>query len=240
MERLQKIIAAAGVASRRKAEELILAGKVRVNGHTVKELGAKADPAKDVIIVNNKPLEKPAVVTYMMNKPRGVVCSSVQQREEKIVLDLLPPFPRVNPVGRLDKESEGMLILSNDGDLAEKLTHPKYKHRKTYTVECAWDSDAKPISIAELTSKLKAGVSLKDGKLSMDDVSVKPYATGKLTITLTIHEGRNHVVRRACSTFGLTVKRLRRIAIGKLPLTKLAPGQYRVLSAAEVALLLKP
>ncbi len=237
MERLQKIIAAAGIASRRKAEELILAGKVRVNGHTVKELGFKADAASDTIVVNNKPLVKPALITYLLNKPRGYVCSAARQRDEKIVLDLLPPFPRVNPVGRLDKESEGLLLLTNDGALAEKLTHPRFTHKKTYVVECSWDKDAEQLPLAQLTARFAAGVRLKDGLLTVDDIVVKPLAPGRLSITITIHEGRNHILRRACSTFGLTVRKLRRVAVGKLVLNRLAPGEYRTLTSAEVSLL---
>jgi 23S rRNA pseudouridine2605 synthase len=234
-DRLQKLIAHAGLASRREAETLITNGKVRVNGVIVRELGTQADPEVDVILVHNKPLPKPTTVVYLLHKQRGFVCSRKQQADEKLVTELVPPYPRVYPVGRLDKESEGLILLTNDGDLTQKLTHPKHEVPKNYTVTCTWQKNETVRTIAWIEQHLKTGVKLGDGKAKADSIRVKELPNGTLVLQLTIHEGRHHLVRRMCGSIGLEVERLQRTSIGPLTMNRLSPGDYRVLTNKELS-----
>ena len=236
MERLQKIIAASGLCSRRAAEELILAGKVRVNGKIVRELGTQAAPT-DTIAVNERPLPKPHRVVYAVHKPRGVVCTRSAQDESPIITDLVPHYPAVYPVGRLDKDSEGLILLTNDGALTATLTHPKHLVSKRYRILARKKLEAKQLTAAEIERKLANGISLSDGKLQANNIRITLQGTDFL-IDLTIHEGRQHVLRRACSVLGLNVKRLARMQIGSLTLAKIPLGKYRLLSDVEIAGLL--
>lgn len=234
-ERLQKLIAASGYTSRRKAEELIIAGKVRVNGKIIRELGVKAS-TNDEIVVNGTLLEKPDTVTYLLYKPRGVICSRRSQgSKDKLVTSLVPEKPTVYPVGRLDKESEGLILLTNDGALTHKLTHPSSHVIKEYRVHAAWKGEGMEPDAPTLQTRLQAGVRLSDGKIVPDRVQVrKGEQPGHVILILAIHEGRHHAVRRMCAAAGYRVKRLERTAIGSLKDTRLKLGQYRRLSGQEL------
>ncbi|WP_152393997.1 pseudouridine synthase [Paenibacillus guangzhouensis] len=231
MERLQKILAAAGVASRRKCEELILEGKVEVNGETVKTLGVKADPTQDVITVNGRAIQSESKVYLMMNKPKGVITSATDPKGRKVVTDYVTGIKeRVYPVGRLDYDTEGLLLLTNDGEFANLLTHPKHHVPKTYlaTVEGVPHGDK--------LEKLKEGIMLEDGmtapaEVEYQDINVEEK---QATIRITIYEGRNRQVRRMFDAISHPVVRLKRIKFGDLSLMNLKRGRTRALTPNEV------
>ena len=232
-ERLQKILSRCGVASRRKAEELIAARRVRVNGNTA-QLGDSADETQDVIEVDGVRLKRAAEpVCVMLNKPRGYVTTLSDEKGRKTVAELVEPLGvRVYPVGRLDLNSEGLLLLTNDGALANRLTHPRCEVRKVYllwvshySAGCEWTL-AEPIEI--------------DGRMtSPAEIALLRQEGGTALFRVTIHEGRNRQIRRLAEAAGLTVTRLKRVAEGPLQLGTLAPGQYRPLTAEELAQLQK-
>ncbi|MEC0372068.1 pseudouridine synthase [Paenibacillus chibensis] len=231
MERLQKILAQAGIASRRKCEELILAGKVEVNGETVTTLGTKADPEQDIIMVEGKPIRNESKIYIMLNKPKGVITSASDPKGRKIVTDYVKGIKeRIYPVGRLDYDTEGLLLLTNDGEFANMLTHPKHHVPKTYlaTVE--------GIPHGSELDKLRAGIQLEDGMTYPAEVEYKDIDTEKneAVITITIHEGRNRQVRRMFEAIGHKVIRLKRISFGDLLLQNLKRGLYRHLTKAEI------
>ncbi|MFC5531702.1 pseudouridine synthase [Cohnella yongneupensis] len=231
MERLQKILANAGVASRRKCEELITAGKVTVNGEIVKELGVKADPAVDVIKVAGKPIKQESKIYIMFNKPKGVITSVSDDKGRSVVTDYLKEIKeRLYPVGRLDYDTEGLLLLTNDGDLAHKLMHPSHHVAKTYhaTVERVPHGNA--------LEKLQRGIKLEDGMTAPADVEYHDIdPDGKFaTISITIREGRNRQVRRMFDAIHHPVIRLKRISFGGLFLNNLQRGKHRKLSAEEL------
>ncbi|GIO65278.1 MULTISPECIES: pseudouridine synthase [Paenibacillus] len=231
MERLQKILAQAGIASRRKCEELILAGKVEVNGETVTVLGTKADPEQDIITVEGKPIRNEKKIYIMMNKPKGVITSAKDPAGRKIVTDYIKGIKeRIYPVGRLDYDTEGLLLLTNDGEFANMLTHPKHHVPKTYlaTVE--------GIPHGTDLDKLRAGIQLEDGMTSPAEVEYKDIDIEKneAVITITIHEGRNRQVRRMFDAISHKVIRLKRVSFGDLQLDNLKRGLYRHLTSNEV------
>ena len=235
-ERLQKVLANAGVASRRKCEELIAAGKVTVNGKVVTELGAKADPAADDIEVSGKPIKREKKVYVIFNKPKGVITSVSDPKGRSVVTDYLKDVKeRLYPVGRLDYDSEGLLLLTNDGDLAHKLTHPSRHVPKTYlaTVERVPHGTA--------LEKLAKGIKLEDGMTAPAEVEYHDIdPEGKYaTISITIHEGRNRQVRRMFDAIHHPVTRLKRISFGGLSLDNLQRGKHRKLSQEEVAKLME-
>ncbi len=218
--RLNKFLAQCGIASRRKAEELILSGKVRVNGRVVRELAFFVNPEKDEVKVGKKVVKPERKIYIVMNKPVGYVCA-VKDRWNPTVIDLLKGVEeRVYPVGRLDLRSEGLLIITNDGELTHLLTHPSGEIKKTYLVE----PDRLP-SEAEL-NMLRDGIPLEDGLTSPAKVRVFPDGW----VEITIGEGRKREVRRMFDYLGIRVKRLKRIAIGKMRLEKLEEGKYRFFS----------
>ena len=222
-ERLQKLLSAAGVCSRRRAEEYIQAGRVTVNGR-VAGLGDRADPARDRVEVDGAPLPAPGGHTcIMLNKPRGYVTTLSDEKGRKTVAQLTADCPaRVWPVGRLDMDSEGLLLLTDDGALTHRLTHPAHGVEKEYRVWVSGDlGRALPI--------LSAPVYDGGEKLTADRVE----RTGENTLAVVIHQGKNRQVRRMCAAAGLTVKRLQRVREGSLRLGGLRPGQWRPLTAAE-------
>ncbi|WP_256757248.1 pseudouridine synthase [Cohnella sp. WQ 127256] len=230
-ERLQKVLANAGVASRRKCEDLITAGKVTVNGEVVTELGVKADPTKDTITVSGKPIKKEAKVYLMFNKPKGVITSVSDPQGRSVVMDYLKEIKeRLYPVGRLDYDSEGLLLMTNDGDLAHKLTHPSHHVPKTYhaTVE--------RVPHGNSLEKLVKGIKLEDGITAPAEVEYHDIDPEKkfATISITIHEGRNRQVRRMFDAIHHPVTRLKRISFGGLFLNNLQRGKHRRLTAEEV------
>ncbi|MCC3373472.1 pseudouridine synthase [Cohnella sp. REN36] len=234
MERLQKILAHAGVASRRKCEELIQSGKVTVNDEVVRELGVKADPAKDVIAVNGKRIRTEDKLYLLFNKPKGVITSVHDEKGRSVVTDYLKGVKeRVYPVGRLDYDTEGLLLLTNDGELANLLTHPRHHVPKTYhaTVE--------KVPHGAALEKLQKGIKLEDGITAPAEVEYHDVdPEGKMaTIAITIREGRNRQVRRMFEAIHHPVVRLKRVSFGGLTLDNLQRGKYRKLSEQEVKLL---
>jgi 23S rRNA pseudouridine2605 synthase len=223
-ERLQKILAQAGLGSRRACEELIAAGRVRVNG-MVATLGAKADPEHDTIEVDGAVLGvRQGLVHYLLNKPAGVVTTASDTHGRPTVVELVPDEPRVYPVGRLDADTEGLLLLTNDGELAHRLTHPSFGVEKEYLAEV----EGRPSRGA--LRRLREGVELEDGPTA----PAKASLMGEHTLRLTIHEGRNRQVRRMCAAVGHPVVRLVRVRIGPLADRRLAPGEWRELTQREV------
>ncbi|SDG21663.1 ribosomal large subunit pseudouridine synthase B [Fontibacillus panacisegetis] len=236
MERLQKIMAEAGVASRRKCEELILSGKVQVNGETVTTLGTKADPAVDEITVDGKPVGAEKKMYLVFNKPKGVITSASDPQGRKIVTDYLKGITeRLYPVGRLDYDTEGLLLLTNDGHFAHMLTHPKHHVPKTY------HATVKGVPHGSELDKLKKGVMLEDGMTAPAEVEyhdINPEGK-ESTISITIHEGRNRQVRRMFDAINHPVNKLKRISFGDLFLGNLKRGSYRHLTKEEIEGLLK-
>lgn len=231
MERLQKLIARAGICSRREAEKIILSGRVTVDGKIITELGAKAD-INQKICVDGKPLTFNAEKIYLLlNKPRGYVSTAHDERGRKTVLDLLGKnfSERVYPVGRLDLNSEGLLILTNDGDLTNALLHPRFEIKKTYRAKISG------IVTEEKLDRLRAGIELDDGLTAPAEI----YLLAENLVEVTIHEGRNRQVRRMLAAIGCDVKRLRRIKFAGLTLDGLKVGKFRALTADEVGALKK-
>ena len=228
-ERLQKILSARGVASRRKAEDMIKAGRVTVNGAVV-SLGCSADPEKDEILVDGKALPSQAGYVYiMLNKPRGYVTTLSDEKGRKNAAMLVADCGvRVYPVGRLDMDSEGLLLFTNDGEFANRLMHPKHEVNKTYDT---WVTGYVPGA----EDKLKEPMTL-DGYAIRTPGVILFHADGeKAKLRITIHEGRNRQVRRMCQEAGMTVTRLRRISEGALRLGDLPCGSWRYLSERELA-----
>jgi pseudouridine synthase len=231
VERLQKILSAAGIASRRKAEELIQAGEVSVNGRVVTELGAKADRRVDRIAVKGRPLHLGVPRVYLMlHKPVGVVTTLSDPQGRPTVRDLLAKVrTRVYPVGRLDYHSSGLLLLTNDGELAQRLMHPRYEVPKTY-----W-AKVKGVPTAETLARLSRGVRLEDGRTGPATVRRLRGQGEKAWLEITIAEGRRREVRRMCEKVGHPVEKLSRVRLGPVQLGKLLPGRHRDLSAREIA-----
>ncbi len=231
VERLQKILAAAGVASRRKCEELITSGAVEVNGVVVKELGTKADPANDIIAVKGKPIASEKKIYLMLNKPKGVITSASDPKGRKIVSDFLPGIKeRVYPVGRLDYDTEGLLLLTNDGEFANLLTHPSHHVPKTYL------ATVKGVPHGTALEKLQNGIKLEDGMTAPAEVEYHDVDmdSKQSTVQITIYEGRNRQVRRMFEAVGHPVTRLKRIQFGHLGLENMQRGKYRHLTVSEI------
>ncbi|AXH92012.1 pseudouridine synthase [Micromonospora aurantiaca] len=234
-ERLQKVLAAAGVGSRRACEDLIFRRRVTVNGR-VAQLGDKADPARDVIVVDGERLQADVRLVYVaMNKPRGVVTTMADEKGRTELADFIGARleQRVYHVGRLDADSEGLLLLTNDGTLAHKLMHPSYEVLKTYLAEVAG-----PIP-RNLSKRLTAGVELEDGPVKVDGFKLVDTLGKTAQVELTLHEGRKHIVRRLMAEVGHPVSRLIRTSIGPIKLGDLRTGRMRRLTNAEVAALFK-
>ncbi|MFI2667847.1 pseudouridine synthase [Micromonospora carbonacea] len=234
-ERLQKVLAAAGVGSRRACEDLIFRRRVTVNGK-VAQLGDRADPTRDVIFVDGERLQADTRLVYLaLNKPRGVVSTMADERGRTALSDFVGHRveQRVYHVGRLDADSEGLLLLTNDGNLAHRLTHPSYGVSKTYLCEVAG-----PIP-RNLGKRLAAGIELEDGPVTVDSFKVVDTLGKTAQVELTLHEGRKHIVRRLLAEVGHPVARLVRTSIGPIRLGDLRAGRTRRLTNAEVAALFK-
>ena len=227
-ERIQKILSTRGVASRRKAEEMILAGRISCNGK-VCVLGDVADPEIDVILIDNEPLPREGKRCYiMLNKPRGFVTTLSDEKGRKSAAQLVADCgQRVYPIGRLDMDSEGLLLWTNDGDFANNLMHPKHEVNKTYCVTVLEYSSDK-------LEKLMVPVVLDGYRIQPPEVELESAIGNKAKILVTIHEGRNRQVRRMCAIAGLTVTRLKRIREGNLELGDLPTGKWRYLTDTEV------
>lgn len=229
-ERLQKILARAGIASRRRCEEMIGAGMIKVNGRVVSELGTRANPAKDRITVNGKVVSLNINKIYLaLYKPRGYVSTLHDDRGRKQVGDLLKGVGgRVYPVGRLDYDSEGLLLLTNDGDLTYALTHPKHRVSKTYLVR------VQGVPAMAKLDQMASGLLLEDGPTAPARVHLANVRDGKALLEITLHEGRNRQIRRMCEYIGYPVLRLQRTRVGNITLGGIYPGQYRYLTEAEL------
>ncbi|MDD5289754.1 MAG: pseudouridine synthase [Patescibacteria group bacterium] len=233
LERLQKILARQGIASRRGAEELILAGKIKVNGRIAK-IGEKYDEEEDEIEVDGKKLMKNEkrkmknngnsnFVYYLLNKPRGYECSLVARHGDKLAVDLVPKFPRVWTVGRLDKNSRGLLILTNDGKLTEELTHPKFEHEKEYEVLVN-----KPLT-NDFFRRMQKGVALSEGLARADKIR----QLGDKKFSLTLHQGWKRQIRRMCESLGYRTIDLVRVRVGKWRLGNLREGKFRKINGCH-------
>jgi 23S rRNA pseudouridine2605 synthase len=227
-ERLQKVLAAAGLGSRRRCEELILAGRVEVERRVVATLGAKADPQQQEIRVDGVSLPRPRLVYFLVNKPVGVVSTNNDPSGRPRVVDLIPYPGRLFTVGRLDMSSEGLILVTNDGELANRLTHPRYGVEKTYQVEVAGMLDRKELE------KLRQGVHLAEGFARVVSAKViRQYKQSSL-LEIVLNEGRNREIRRLLARVGHKVQRLKRVAIGPLRLADLPVGHVRPLARDEV------
>ena len=230
MERLQKVISNAGYCSRRKAEELILKGKVFVNGNLVKELGVKVNN-DDIIVVEGVTLNKKSNKEYyLLNKPRGVICSVKEEKGRKVVTDLIDTSERIYPVGRLDYDTTGVLLLTNDGDFANILMHPSNEIEKTYLAVI------EGIMTTEEIYKLKEGIIIDGEKIVPKRVKVKKKELNKNKekVEITIVEGKNHIVKKLFKAVGHPVAKLTRERLAFLDVKGLQSGEYRLLTSSEV------
>lgn len=227
--RLQKVLAAAGIGSRRACEELIATGRVSVNGRTAR-LGQRVDPERDVVGLDGSQVPTASGLVYLaINKPRGMLSAMSDDRGRPCVGDLVADLSTLlHHVGRLDSDSEGLLLLTNDGPLSHRLTHPSFGVAKIYLAEV---EGAAPRGIAR---RLRAGVELEDGVVRADAVTVVESALGRSVIELSVHEGRKHIVRRMLAEVGYPVTRLVRTAVGPIRLGDLKPGRKRHLQRGEV------
>jgi pseudouridine synthase len=230
-QRLQKVLAAAGVDSRRKCEELILSGAVRVNRKVVDKLPAFVDPEKDVVTVNGRKIGAARKVYFLLNKPKGVICTSSDPQGRKRAIDLVPVRERIFCVGRLDADTTGVIILTNDNELANRLTHPRHGLGKTYVVRVRGEI------AGEAVEKLKRGIWLAEGKTARASVKVLKRSHKESLIEITIRQGLNRQVRRMLAKVGLAVKSLKRTRIGRLDAWGLGVGRVRTLTKAEVGYL---
>jgi 23S rRNA pseudouridine2605 synthase len=227
-ERLQKVLARVGFGSRRACEELIGTGRVTVNGEAA-TLGRRVDPSSDRIQVDGVPVPSaPGLVYYLLNKPAGVVTTASDPEGRSTVVDLVPATPRVFPVGRLDYETEGLLLLTNDGELSQGLTHPSRGVEKAYLAE------VEGVPSRGALRRLREGIVLDDGPTAPARVRMAQSVPGGAALEIVIHEGRNRQVRRMCEAVGHPVRRLVRTRIGPLVDRRLAPGRWRPLEPSEV------
>jgi 23S rRNA pseudouridine2605 synthase len=233
-ERLQKVLAHAGIGSRRACEELILQGRVTVDGQVVRALGTRVDPTRQKVAVDGQRIHEERLVYYAVSKPKGYVSTNFDPAGKPRVVDILPEIPqRVYSVGRLDEQSTGLMILTNDGELANRLAHPRFGVEKIYRVVVAGTPDR------EVLNKLTDGVWLAEGKVRAKRVRVAGTRGEATILEMTLAEGKNREVRRMMASFGHKVMTLTRVAVGPVTLKGLKPGEYRPLSATEVGLLRK-
>jgi len=227
-ERLQKILSRAGVASRRGAEKIMGEGRVTINGATVRELGTKADAARDDIRVDGVRVRPPQETVYLLlNKPKGVVTTRRDPEGRTTVMDLVPPVPGLFPVGRLDVTTEGLILLTNDGAFAERVAHPRYEVARVYHAK------VRGVPEAATLARLRSGVRVEGERLAVDDVRVLE-AGNNAWLELRLHEGKHHEVRRLLEAVGHPVSKLKRVALGSVTARGLEPGQFRSLAAHEV------
>ncbi len=237
MERLQKFIAACGIASRRAAEKYITDGRISVNGSIVTEQGIKIDPEKDIVAFDGKIIKEAGQKVYIiLYKPKGYISTVKDEKDRRTVMDLVADIPqRIFPVGRLDNNTEGLLLMTNDGDLTQKLLHPKFKITKTYvvTIKDIMDNDS--------LGRLRRGVNLEDGMTAPAEVKIVSYDrdTNHSKVEITIHEGRNRQVRRMFQAVGYDVAALKRIRFAGLTLQGLKRGKYRTLEQEELDQLIR-
>jgi 23S rRNA pseudouridine2605 synthase len=231
-ERLQKVLAAAGIGSRRDCEELITAGRVEVDKQVVTELGTRVDLLKQEIRVDGESLRQPKRMYFAVNKPTGVVTTNYDPSGRTRVIDLIPTDERLFPVGRLDRFSEGLILVTNDGEFANRLTHPRYGVEKTYLVRVAGNPSPEELD------KLRRGIHLSDGFCKIESLQVKRRHKQSTDLVIVLDEGRNREIRRVLAKVGHKVLQLRRVIVGNLKLGDMPTGAWRKLSTAEVESLL--
>jgi 23S rRNA pseudouridine2605 synthase len=234
-ERIQKILAKAGIASRREAEGMILEGRVIVNGKVIDQLGFKADPAKDYIKVDGKRIPRfESKVTLLLNKPRGYLSTVTDPGGRATVMDLVTKVKgRVYPVGRLDFDAEGLLLLTNDGDLAHRLSHPKFSIARTYLAKVSGVPDERKLS------RLLKGIGLEDGRARAVSVHVLRLSAKNSWVRVVVAEGRNRLVKRMFAAIGHSVLKLKRVGFGSIQLGSLPTGEFRYLTPEEIEKLKK-
>ena len=229
LERLQKVLAAAGIASRRQCEKLILEGRVEVDKQVVTKLGTKVDLATQSVQVDGVPIVQSQLVYYVINKPKGVVCTHRDPSGRVRITDLVPDeTARMFSVGRLDRESEGLILLTNDGGLAQQLAHPRYGVEKTYHVQVAGLTDR------AILQRLREGVQLAEGKVGVAAVRMKRAYKQSTILEINLREGKNREIRRMLAALGHKVQRLKRVGLGPLKLGKLPQGESRMLEHSEL------
>jgi 23S rRNA pseudouridine2605 synthase len=236
-ERIQKILSQAGLLSRREAERALRQGRIEINGKVILELGVQADPDIDEIVLDGKKINPISEIktTIIFCKPRSCVTTKSDPENRKTVYDFLPlEFKKLNPVGRLDYDSEGLLLFTNDGELLNHLTHPRYEVLKTY--RCL--SRIRPLP--KILAQLKAGVELSDGIGVFNDVRIAEKNDKGFWLEITVQEGRNRFIRRMFDAVNVSVYRLKRIAMGPIDLGDLRSGQSRPITPNELKLLMKP
>lgn len=230
-ERLQKILSRAGVASRRKAEEVILHGRVTLNGEIVRELGTKADIQVDDVRVDGVRLRPPKAPVYIvLNKPKGVVSTRNDPEGRSTVMQLVPSVAGLFPVGRLDVTTEGLLLLTNDGDFAQRVSHPSFEVPRVY------EAKVRGVPDAHTLSRLKGGVIVEGTRMAVDRARILESDKNSW-VEVTLHEGKNHEVKRLLQAVGHPVSKLKRVAIGPITAKGLEPGQYRLLTDKEIHVL---
>lgn len=227
-ERLQKILSRAGIASRRASEEVILHGRVSVNGETVRELGTKADIQVDDVRVDGVRVKPPQAPVYLLlNKPKGIVSTRHDPEGRKTVMDLVPSVAGLFPVGRLDVTTEGLILLTNDGAFAQRVSHPRYEVPRVYEAKVRGTPDAKTLE------RLKRGVRVEGERMAVDRARVIEPGNNSW-VEVTLHEGKHHEVKRLLEAVGHPVSKLRRVALGSVTTRGLEPGQFRHLTPHEV------
>lgn len=227
-ERLQKVLASAGIGSRRECEELIVAGRIEVDGRVVKELGSRVDPQVQEVRVDGVAIPRPRRVYFALHKPAGIVCTNSDPSGRVRAVDLVRSDDRLFTVGRLDRGSEGLILLTNDGELANRLTHPRYGVEKRYIARVVGNPDN------ELFARLRRGIHLAEGVARVSDIQVKKRAPRFVDLEISLREGRNREIRRILARVGHKVVRLKRIAIGPLRLGMLPVGASRPLTRDEI------
>ena len=227
-ERIQKILSRAGIASRRAAERVMAEGRVTVNGDVVREMGAKADAAQDDIRVDGVRVKAAAERVYLLlNKPKGIVTTRHDPEGRRTVMDLVPPVAGLFPVGRLDVTTEGLILLTNDGEFAQRVSHPRYEVSRVYHAK------VRRVPTAETLERLRRGVRVEGERLAVDRARILE-GENNAWIELTLHEGKHHEVRRLLEAVGHPVSKLKRVALGPLTARALEVGEFRHLTPAEV------
>lgn len=229
--RLDSYLAHMGLGSRRAIGSLLKMKVVTVNGSRVFDAGTRVEPDKDVVLYEGKPIETPEKVYYLLNKPAGIISTVSDERHRKNVVSLVPHVSRVYPVGRLDKDTTGLILLTNDGDLANRLTHPRYEVEKTYRVTVS--GSPRP----EQVEQMRNGIALDGKKTAPATIVIQKKLPQQTIFDITLHEGRNRQVRRMCEVVGLRLEALQRIKLGPLTLDFLPEGKYRGLTEKEIAVL---
>lgn len=227
-QRLQRVLAAAGYGSRRMCEELILEGRVEIDGETVTELGVQVDPKRSEIHIDGTPVRAQRLVYFVLNKPPGVVTTNRDPQGRTRVIDLIQERERVFPVGRLDRNSEGLILLTNDGELAQQLAHPKYGIQKVYRVTVAGKIDSDKLA------QMRKGIYIAEGRVAVDGAKIIRHRAKSTDLEILLREGKNREIRRILARLGHKVLTLQRIAIGPLRLGELPRGLYRAVTPAEL------